>query len=196
MKPVREPTYDAGRNYVGVSGKLLNELLSAIRARTPIAGANVRLEELATGFLIHASGGGGGSALGGAFYTQYESDGDTFLQGGQIIAGEGGADLDDYKVLVGGVLPSGVVAGSRLWIEVDVDAITDEDNEIIISGLNVTGASYDVGASLPENEFPGLTTGGKIILEVGRWTAESFTPSGSGSFVVSGATGTFRITRL
>lgn len=132
----------------------------------------------------------------GAFYGLYEdSSGDTYLLCGAVSAGEGTYDPDDILVLESGALPSGITAGDRLYLDVDVDAITDDDNEILIPGIEITGGSVEDGTTVPDNVFPGVSTAGHVYLELGRWSDAAFHPSGAGSFLIAGCNGNFTISR-
>lgn len=132
---------------------------------------------------------GGGGATAGAFYTMYVDEGNTFLQGGTVGAGVGSESLADYDV-------TGGTEGDILYIDVDIDAILDDDNEIMIPGVEVSDASYATGTSVPDNAFPGVSTTGHVYLEIGRWNATTFLPSGAGNFMIAGCNGNYDISRV
>ncbi len=180
---------------VWFSGATWNKMAALLESWRPVAGRNLLQEGTPTGTLLHSGGGGGGGGLGGPFSTLYTKGGDTYLQGGSIQATDGGDSLEDYLVLSGGGLPSGVDEGDRLWIEVDVSAIKDDDGEAIIAGIELDSADYDRGANPPDNEFPGLTGGGTVVLEIGRWTETGFLPGLGGNFLLGACPGNFSVQR-
>lgn len=197
LSDVPEPKYEAQRPYA-VTGKILNGILRAIRKRTLMPGRGIKFEETVDGGTqVHATGAlGSGLSLGGNFSTLYEQDGDTFLMGGNLGAGEGSESLDDYMVLDAAALPTGVVSGDRLWIELTLSAILDDDNEAIIAGVELTAAAYGYGATPPANVFPGLSTSGTLVLEIGRWNDTEFLPGAGGNFVIAACPGNYNVTRV
>lgn len=134
----------------------------------------------------------------GAFFRLYQQASDTFLQGGYVGAGEGGSSVADIKVLTTSgedTTPYAASAGDRLWLEVVTSAILDEDEDVQLPGIEIDSVTEHRGGTPPANSFPSVSAAGKVVIELGRWTTDSFLPATSGNILVSGCIGSYSITR-
>lgn len=147
----------------------------------------------------------GGTTASGAFFTMYEESsgsdaGDTFLQGGTVVGGNGGsATIPDYEVLSAGALPGGVSAGDILYLRVACTATIDD--EVMLPGClidgNVAYTKLLTGASVPDpHVFTVDAEQGYIYTEIGRWNSATFLPSMPGNILASGCIGNFVLSRV
>lgn len=121
----------------------------------------------------------------GAFYGLFVDEGDTYLQGGLVVGGSHNESLANFKVLDAGDLPAGIAENDRLWIEATVSGNVVDG--MLMSGVTLTNATYDTGTSTPTpNTLPtaGTSTGRKVYIEIGRWTASEFLPSYMGNISI------------
>lgn len=137
------------------------------------------------------------AAATGSFRNQYvDDDGHTYLQGGSVTGGNGGsATIADLKVVDGTTGITGT-EGNILYAEVTCNA-TVEDG-IMLPGCEVTAATTNEAATLPDNEqfTAAAYTGKKLYIELGRWNADEFLPAAAGNLHAAGCIGNFSITRV
>ena len=135
------------------------------------------------------------TAAGGAFFTLYEQDGHTYLQGGSVTGGHGGsATISDYKVVDS---VSGPVAapGTILYLKASCTATVADG--VLLPGLELDSASTATGASIPNNHaFTVTSATGDLHYEIGRWNDDSFIPAGPpGNFSVGGCIGNYTLSK-
>lgn len=131
----------------------------------------------------------------GAFLGLYDNSGHTYLQGGGVTGGNGGsATIADEKVLDSA---TGVMgrSGQILYLQANVSATVTDG--IMLPGCTLNSASLTFGASVPDNHtFTTTSKNGNIYVEIGRWTDDSFLPSGpAGNFLASGCIGNFSLSK-
>lgn len=191
MEPLPPPTFDPAKSYL-VAGKLLNDILKAIRVRTPRAGRNTTTTDSPDGILIHAGpGGGDGTTTLGAFFamTTVESEdadnGDIYLQGGNVGGGTGNEEVDEVLLYDASAETWAGSPGQHL--QLDITGNGQETSGILDPVFNVTAASVSVVASIGANTLPasGSVTGKHCKISLGTFYDGGFNPSATGDVNVT-----------
>lgn len=132
----------------------------------------------------------------GAFFTLIvDSGGDTYLQGGSVVGGNGGSDtIADYKV-IDSVTGGTSADGNILYVQVSCTGVVGDG--ILLPGCSVVSATTGSAATLPDNQaFTAASyTGKNLYVEIGRWAEDLFYPSAPGNLIATGCVGSFSITR-
>jgi hypothetical protein len=192
MEQIPEPTYDEGKTYA-VAGGLLNKIFRYLRARTPLAGPNILLRDTAAGFIIEASGSGDGGAPAGAFWRVYQSEGDWFLQGGQVAGAQDSSEaVPDITLGTVGTEPAD---GTIHWLEITGSGIVSGGR--LQPGFEVTEVDDGGGSTLPPNTSPTAASASakKYHLRLGVWQGDVFQPDAGGHVAIGYCGNQYRITR-
>lgn len=123
--PLDPPKFEPGKTYL-MSGKTLNLMGDAIRARTVIAGRNVRLRETEQGVIVSATGGGAAGDL--CAFEGVSSGGNWKILAPGTLNG-----YEPENLYGGGVLNTFAIAANR-WL---VLAVTATDNQVQSSAFAV-----------------------------------------------------------
>jgi hypothetical protein len=138
-------------------------------------------------------------ALTGAFYGMYvDGSGDTYLQGGSVVGSLGGSvTLADKKIIDHA---TGPIFSDGHLLALYCTCHGHEADGVLLPGLTVNSVVYNSGAitSLPANALPTAdNTAADLYLELGRFAAGVFMPSGLGSFFAGFCVGGgFNISRV
>jgi hypothetical protein len=200
MFPFQKGTFDDLKSYAA-SGSLLNRIFAALRARTPIAGANVLLKDVDGGFEIHATGGGAGTGP-CAFGDVLELPDDArAIVGGVVYCGDKNFNVPRYDLALG-------TDGDWLvYLELACESNRDDEGEIFLPGIKTSsetspGSFWNIttDASYPANTNPPVSTGiGTIIIPLGSLTitdgVPTFVPTACGQVTVNQCGGTLSHTR-
>jgi hypothetical protein len=152
---------------------------------------------------VRAIAGGGGGPSGPCRFGEIIVDGeDTAIRGGIIHCGDQNFEVPNQ------VLNLESAGEWLVWIELNVEANRDDDNEIFLPGIKTgtaPGSTWDKvtwseSASYPANDLPAVGTGtGDIILPIGRLKIEdgaaTLIPAGCGNFRISQCAGIFGYSR-
>lgn len=133
----------------------------------------------------------------GAFYGQYvdTDSGDTYLQGGTVTGGTGTRTIDDIKVIDSGTGNPTHAAGQHMYIEATGSGVTSDG--VLLPGWNLSSASVDYGATVPDNTLPtaSSSSGKKCYVEIGVFTEDAFFPSLPGNISISFCPGSYTVSR-
>lgn len=133
----------------------------------------------------------------GAFYTKYlDDDGHTWLQGGQVKSGSGNFTIADLKVIDAG---TGIVADENDILVLEVTVTGYVVDGVLLAGLTATAAAYVTPyvGTVSDDTLPTVSasTGRKVYIEIGRWSASDFHPVAVGNIRIAFCPGAYQITR-
>jgi predicted RNA-binding protein len=185
--------FTAGKKYL-IDGATLKAWQDALRADRIIAGAGLTETGSPLGRVLKA-GVVAPVVQPGSFYGTLTENGHTYLQGGTVQGGEGTETIDKIKIrdavngLMGGV-------DDILYIRVTGNGVKDED--VLLGGYEVTGATTHIAANMPDDTLPTVTntTGRLKHLNLGVFTADGFYPNTAGDFSISYCPGAYSTYRL
>lgn len=135
------------------------------------------------------------AGVAGAFFTLIHQDGDTYLQGGTVTGGSGVDTAANIKVVDSSTGPTHA-EGHHMWIEATGDGVTEDG--VLLPGFDLSSASIGYGATVPANTLPtaAAATGKKCHVDLGVFTATSFSPSGSGNVEIHFCPGSYTVNRV
>lgn len=146
-----------------------------------------QITHLPDGTLINPLGGvrpAGGSTSNGPFCRKLSVGTDpatSKLLGGVVSGGIENITVPDITLCEIGSEPAD---GTQVYLSVSVTAYTDDD--VLVSGGDVTAATPGEAADLPANVIPTYDSpSGTLIIPLGVWSQGKFIPSGCGNFQVS-----------
>lgn len=136
------------------------------------------------------TGVGGGAA--GAFFTMFEDEGDTYLQGGAVSGGSGNQPVADIKVVDADTGPIGAPGQSLILTAAGDGLVVDG---ILMPEFDVTGVTQSEGTpgsnTLPTVDSPS----GSCEVYLGMFNATGFRPAGPGNIVINFCYGGFSPSR-
>lgn len=193
-KLVLQGDFEAAKTYM-LKGSTLIAWKTALTADRVIPGPNLKETATPQGRIFTAQAGGAAAAAGGgSFCSMFEraTEG-TYLLGGTIAdGGNGGAPAVVPNYLVRG--PTGdpeEMDGSKLWLKASITMRLS--NGVAIPGPTLNSAELTT-TTPTAHEFTVAAPTGDIFIEIGRWIADTFLPSGAcGLSLVSGCFGAFTI---
>lgn len=184
MLPFPKKTFDALKTGL-VSGKLLNQIWSALRERTPVAGNGILLRDVDGGFEISLADGAFGAATN--FCLFYEKAGAWWVPGGVVHAGNKNFSVPDFEITG--------TTDFKIYIEVPLEANRTDEEDYFEPGIKTSSATTlemdtTTATNYPDNTPPPVSTGlGELILPIGVVEfneedppAPSFVPTGCGAF--------------
>lgn len=138
--------------------------------------------------------GGGSIKLEGAFFTIFLEDDITYLQGGTVSAGDGTRTIPKIELID----DMGVLAGAEdhhIWIEVTGDGYAEDG--VLLAGYDLTAAIVSIGDPVPDNTLPTFdsTSGKKVHISLGVFTATGFLPAALGNVQISFCPGSYNVSR-
>lgn len=195
--PPRLPgNFQPGKTYL-LSGDTLLAWQRHLMADRAIAGPGITESQTPQGRIFQVESTSSAAVVGnGAFYQLYNAGGHTYLLGGTVAGGHGGAvAIADIQVLESTAGP-GANVGKVLYIRANATATTEDG--IMLPGLLLNSAETHVATpgSPPANHtFTVSSPTGNLHLEIGRWTTDRFFPSAPGHLQVGGCPGNFFLRR-
>jgi hypothetical protein len=174
--------FQAGKTYL-IKGDTLLAWRKALLADRVVPGPDQTETQTPQGRTISGGKGGAVAVVAqqyGAFWGLYKADGHTFLQGGTCAAGEGSETFADEKVIDannGPTHPAGTLMVLRAYVR------GYAPDGVLLGGLTLTSAQITAAGSMPSDSLPTATSpsGKTFHHELGRWTADGFSPSQSGN---------------
>jgi hypothetical protein len=175
-----EPTFEPQRAYV-VKGSLLNQIARALQLLTPIAGPNIELKQVSQGVIITGKP-GGAAAEECNFSTTFSDEDGLKIRGGVVYGGGGAIEVDDTVIRASGA--SAPADGTQVWLHVEFDATVEDD--VLLPGGDVTGASIASGGSIPDTDIPtASSSSGEVNIQLGSWFGGKFgSAGGCGNFQI------------
>ncbi len=137
------------------------------------------------------------TTVSGAFYSKYaDDDGNTWLQGGQVKSGSGNFTIADLMVIDAG---TGIVADENDILVLEVTVTGYVVDGVLLAGLTATAAAYVTPyvGTVSDDTLPTVaaSTGRKVYIEIGRWSASDFHPADVGNIRIAFCPGAYQITR-